>query len=296
MYNHYLDIFVTVADLGSFSKAAEKLYISPNAVMKQINNLEEHLEVKLFNRTSHGVELTEAGKLIYFEAKDMIERSNNLLKRVRKTDSTRSTIRVGSSIMRPAKLAIEYWRKIHPNYPDLNLEIVPFSDSLENYFEIRKHLGEKIDIICTNIIKDQNSGEYNRIALETNKVMIAVPLKSPLAKKEILAPEDLHGETLHILQRGLSSNIDEVRDYLIENHPQIKLVDLPHYDIDVLSRYEKIGANILTYKHWEDVHPTLISKPINWDFQTGYGFLYPNNPSEAITLFINAAKNIQAEK
>ena len=37
MYNKYLEIFIQVADTGSFSKAAEKLYMSSTAVMKQMN-------------------------------------------------------------------------------------------------------------------------------------------------------------------------------------------------------------------------------------------------------------------
>ena len=40
MYNHLLDTFITVTDCGSFTKAAEKLYISPTTVMKQINPLQ----------------------------------------------------------------------------------------------------------------------------------------------------------------------------------------------------------------------------------------------------------------
>ena len=51
MYNPALDIFIAVADLGSFTKAAGQFYLSPTAVMKQINALEQHLEVKLFDRT-----------------------------------------------------------------------------------------------------------------------------------------------------------------------------------------------------------------------------------------------------
>ena len=47
MYNHILDTFIAVADCGSFTKAARRLYISPTAVMKQINTLEEHLDMKL---------------------------------------------------------------------------------------------------------------------------------------------------------------------------------------------------------------------------------------------------------
>ncbi len=54
MYHHQQDTFVQVADAGSFSKAGEALFISPTAVMKQIDRLEEALEVRLFDRTPRG--------------------------------------------------------------------------------------------------------------------------------------------------------------------------------------------------------------------------------------------------
>ena len=44
MYNHLLDTFIAVADCGSFTKAAGKLFISPTAVMKQMNALEAELQ------------------------------------------------------------------------------------------------------------------------------------------------------------------------------------------------------------------------------------------------------------
>lgn len=43
MYNPLLNTFVAVADCGSFTKASETLFISPTAVMKQMNALEKHL-------------------------------------------------------------------------------------------------------------------------------------------------------------------------------------------------------------------------------------------------------------
>ena len=54
MYNHQLDTFIKVADAGSFNKASEELYVSPNAVMKQINLLENSLGFDLFVRTHRG--------------------------------------------------------------------------------------------------------------------------------------------------------------------------------------------------------------------------------------------------
>ena len=50
MYDRHLDTFLEVADCGSFLKASEKLYVSANAVTKQINLLESDLGVKLFQR------------------------------------------------------------------------------------------------------------------------------------------------------------------------------------------------------------------------------------------------------
>ena len=50
MYNPQLDTFICVVEAGSFSKAAYKLYISPPAVIKQINSLENNLGVKKLSR------------------------------------------------------------------------------------------------------------------------------------------------------------------------------------------------------------------------------------------------------
>ena len=58
MYNPLLKTFVYVVELGSFSKETQKMYITLTSVMKQINALEEHLHVKLVNRTHRGIKLT----------------------------------------------------------------------------------------------------------------------------------------------------------------------------------------------------------------------------------------------
>ena len=59
MYNPQLETFLRVADAGSFNKAAEEAFITPTAVIKQINSLEDSLGVKLFDRTHRGLTLTK---------------------------------------------------------------------------------------------------------------------------------------------------------------------------------------------------------------------------------------------
>ena len=54
MYNPQLETFLHVADAGSFNKAAEESFITPTAVIKQINSLEESLGVRLFDRSHRG--------------------------------------------------------------------------------------------------------------------------------------------------------------------------------------------------------------------------------------------------
>ena len=73
MYNPQLDTFLCVAEAGSFNKAAERLYISPPAVIKQINLLEESLGVELFVRSHRGLTLTKAGQSLLQDAKYIIQ-------------------------------------------------------------------------------------------------------------------------------------------------------------------------------------------------------------------------------
>ena len=73
MYNPQLETFIRVADAGSFNKAAEESYITPTAVIKQINLLEEKLGGRLFDRTRRGLTLTKAGRSLYQDAKYIIQ-------------------------------------------------------------------------------------------------------------------------------------------------------------------------------------------------------------------------------
>ena len=73
-----LKVFLSVADEGSFTKAAEKLEMSNQLVSKYISQLETHLNARLFNRTTRKVSLTEAGEKCRQHAKQILENVDNL--------------------------------------------------------------------------------------------------------------------------------------------------------------------------------------------------------------------------
>ncbi|TNC79358.1 MAG: LysR family transcriptional regulator [Oleiphilus sp.] len=70
--------FVTVAELGSFTRAAAKLETSNQLVSKYVSNFEEHLGVRLFNRTTRTVRLTEAGEQCVQHVRHIMERVQDM--------------------------------------------------------------------------------------------------------------------------------------------------------------------------------------------------------------------------
>ena len=132
MYNCMLDTFIAVADYGSFTKAAEHLYISPTAVMKQMNVLENHLNLKLVERTASGINLTSAGKVIYQDAKFMIDYSKKSIAAANAAMHTYdTTFCVGTSLLNPAKPFMDLWYQVNNQFPDYKLHLVPFEDNHE---------------------------------------------------------------------------------------------------------------------------------------------------------------------
>ena len=92
MQNPQLETFILVADSGSFNKAAELSYITPTAVIKQINLLERDLGVRLFERTHRGLKLTKSGISLYNDAKYIIQYCRDSVIRAKNAMQKENTI------------------------------------------------------------------------------------------------------------------------------------------------------------------------------------------------------------
>lgn len=79
MNTKQLEYFISVAENLSFTKTAEKFYISQTAVTQQIKALEEQINVTLFTRSKRHVELTPAGKVFLSEARTIIKNINDAI-------------------------------------------------------------------------------------------------------------------------------------------------------------------------------------------------------------------------
>ena len=79
----HLRYFVAVAEMENVSRAALKLHVSQPAVSRQIRDLEDELDVQLFERTGKAVNLTDAGRVFLREARAVLERTNEAVRNVR---------------------------------------------------------------------------------------------------------------------------------------------------------------------------------------------------------------------
>lgn len=297
MYNPQLETFIRVADAGSFNRAAEESFITPTAVIKQINSLESALEVKLFDRSHRGLTLTKAGRSLYQDAKYVIQYCRDSVTRAKNAmQEDLNVIRIGSSPMTPAQLLMGLWSKIQALYPDIKFQIVPFENTPENAREILANLGKNIDVVG-GIFDDTMLHLRGCAGLELTRGPFgcAVSVHHRLAAKDKLKITDLYGENLMLMHRGWSHYVDRLRDELWSNHPQINIVDFDFYSMDVFNRCENSNDVLLAIPGWANVHPLLNVIPVEWDHNIPYGILHSPEPSPMVQRFLDAAESVRHE-
>ena len=290
MYNHHLITFITVVEAGSFIKAAQRLYISPNAVTKQINILEEHLGIKLLNRSHRGVTLTDEGRVIYNGAKHIIEESNQIVDEAKRLEeSKKNIIRVGVSLGHSYEILLKHWNKNIVNAKKFEFSYVPISDNTEDYYELLNHLGEKIDIISDITDASFLKGRVNAFTLTLLPVLLAVPITHPLANKDIIDPRELMHETIIIPKRGFIPTVDNIFDTITtkcKNTVQFETVTQYTYETYNIA----LAQNKLIFSHeaWQQTHPMFRHIQVKWDFKQPYGILYPLHPTKEVLSFVMA--------
>lgn len=292
MYNPMLATFLAIADCGSFTKAAERLYLSPTAVMKQINALENHLGLTLTQRTPSGVRLTPAGEVIRRDAIFLMDYSQKSIREAQAAMQTYDTnFCVGTSLLNPAKPFMDLWYRVNQSFPDYKLHLVPFADNHEGILsEIRK-LGEKFDFLIGVCDSKAWLSLCQFLPLGRYKKMVAVSADHPLASKKCVTLPELYGQTLMMVPNGDSGVNDFIRNDLERNHPQIRIEDTSqYYDMSVFNRCAETGNVLLTIECWQDVHPGLVTLPVDWEYSIPYGLLYSTNAPEDVLRFVQAAK------
>lgn len=121
---NFLKTFVTVVEAGNFSRAASRLHLSQPAVSMQMQSLAQDLGAELFRRIGHRLETTEAGAILYQEAKELLRHWQST---VHQLDSLRQRLRgrleLGASTTPADYLLPPYLSEFYRLHPELELHM-----------------------------------------------------------------------------------------------------------------------------------------------------------------------------
>lgn len=287
MYNHQLDTFLLTVKVGSFSAAAEQLFISPSAVNQQITSLESNLGIKLFERTHHGLQLTPAGERLNNELPSFITHSEHLrsiIDEYKVLDGR--TILVGIPHMHNIRLFYEHWAEFAAVCTPPAIKLAgPDTWNPEAVFRFyaKCDLVEYVDIGSEWMI------DRDFIKLTDMPVSFAVPRTHPMAGKGCLSVEDI--KDCHIVcargafTRKISAGLKKLEDagaiieYTDRYTPEmLENCLLNNYFTIVLELDPKIPASF-----------NVVS--CDWGVTVPYGFSVKKNRSKALNLFLDFVKS-----
>ena len=185
-----LRAFCRVAQLGSITRAAESLDLTPPAVSLHVRQLEYELAAILFERSGRGVALSLAGERLYRHAEPLVQGMDSLSAAFveQLTDIDSRPICFGASAAIAAFVLPAYLQRFQELHPELRLRVrtCRLSEGVEQL------LGNELDfVVGANEPSVQNRSEilYHHIAYYD--VVLITPPDHPLAGRESVTPEEL---------------------------------------------------------------------------------------------------------
>ena len=171
-----LKYFVAVADTRNFTRASERLHIAQPPLSRQIQLLEEELGVQLILRNSRPLRLTEAGRMFYEQALQIINRVDQLKTATRQIGlNQRRTLSIGfvaSTLYGGLPMLV---RKLRHGYPDVDIQLVELT-SMQQFAALKSG---RIDVGFGRI--RSNDTTVARTVLREERLVLAIPPGTPLA-------------------------------------------------------------------------------------------------------------------
>lgn len=184
-----LRYFVAVAEEQSFSRAAQRLHMAQPPLSSQIKALETELEVRLFDRTSRGVRLTEAGQLLLEEARRIlaqVEQTASAVRRAGNGETGRITLAFVPSASN--EVLPEVLKRFRAGFPEVEL----FLREMRPDQVVRSLHAGQTDVGFLYLPLEDNSLDVACVSREP--LVLALPESHPLAAQESVDLRDAAGE------------------------------------------------------------------------------------------------------
>lgn len=280
MYDHKLETFCKAAEYLSFSKAAAVLFITPSAVIQQMNHLEKELDVKLFLRSRQGISLTAAGQLLFKESPPFIAQSQKILHSLQELNQKNCyPIHIAVNSFHPVRLLFDLWQQFHKE--NQNYELL--THTVDNDKPISKLPG--IDLVEGVYFHEEWQKDFLFVPFLNTALCVAVPPHHPLANEKILLEKVLTGRTIMIIQRGVDTMTDALSSRLTMLGAH--MIEVERYSVEAVMQCVTENYALLLPDCWQYMHPSLKIIPIDWNYSLPYGFFLRKDTSRHITPFFD---------
>ncbi|MBB6021771.1 DNA-binding transcriptional LysR family regulator [Paenibacillus sp. JGP012] len=199
------EIFSTVVELGSFTKAGEKLNMTQSAVSHAVAGLETELGIKLLLRDrKKGFALTEAGQRILIHMQEVLNQMEQIKQVVAFTSNIEAgTIRIGSFSSATACVLPKIIAAFQKKYPNIT-----FSFFEGTYEEILEWF--ETGIIDLGVVVEQPGKELNALTLMQDRMVVAFPAGHRFQSEEIIEVTELQRESFIMPKDVYRAHVDEI--------------------------------------------------------------------------------------
>jgi len=192
-----LEVFIAVAESGSFSRAAQLTFLTQSTVSQHVSSLESEFELKLLDRTGKGALLTEAGKILLLHARRVVAEAREVpqvLNRFRGLEKV--VLKIGGSNIPACYMIPECISAFQKQYPGVMICLYQ-GDSRETLEMLER---EEVEFAVVGNRFAEKGYEYTPLTLDT--ISLVVSADHPWRERGEILPEELFNEQLIFREPG----------------------------------------------------------------------------------------------
>ena len=234
--------FLKAAETGSFSTAAQEMFISPQAMTKQINALEAELGGKLFNRSPQGVTLTRFGQFTQQKFAPITQDFEQIIDEVKdyiRNDKVRVTIGIFSALPREELVSpiVSFLLASYPDY-QISLEMIELEEGR------KKLMDGKLDLLLTNVHEQDNLFGYDCLSFAEHETKVVVSLTHPWVMKDAITVEDMKQETFLKMEMDNEHYLVPSKDNFYLNIPCKNVRPVKNFDTMLILLRQGAGFGV----------------------------------------------------
>lgn len=220
-----LESFVTIAKLKSFSRAADKLFLTQPTISNHIHLLEKELGTILFNRTNKNISLTEAGEVLYEYAISILNKKDQAYFSLNEfKGKIEGILDISSSSIPELYYLTDLIYSFSLKYPGVKYSLMKY-DTRQVYDKL---ISGDIDFGIVGSKRDTHNLEY--IEIMEDDIVLVGPTVGPLCTQEAISLEGLK-DIPFVMREDGSGTRAAVVDYLVSH-------DMPMTNLNVVAEVE----------------------------------------------------------